>query len=127
MTKSYYYETLQYEHYQLSLQLGRSHTTHLASPRHSYTDLSHQDSFVATTFATTALHPKRVSTSNSLSLLYRKASNRQVVPSHRMPHPNLQQDFPNSKVTLPPPRLNLKKVTLTMSIESPQGSTSPPM
>jgi hypothetical protein len=37
---------LQYVHYQLGLQLAQIHITRLTSPRHSYTDLSQQDSLL---------------------------------------------------------------------------------
>jgi hypothetical protein len=73
---------LQYEHYLLGLQLLKSHTTCLTSPRHPYTYSSHQDSSILTTFTTPAEHPKRPSTINSLSLLYHKTSHRPAVLSH---------------------------------------------
>jgi hypothetical protein len=106
---------LQYEHYWLSLQLLQSRTTCLTSLKHSYTNLSHQDSSVVTTFATPTVHLKHVSTIDSLSLLYGKTSHRLTILSHNTPHLDLGQDFPNSKVTLPTTILNPKKVTPTLS------------
>jgi hypothetical protein len=67
---------------------------HLTSPRHSYIDSSHEDSSIVTTFATHAKHPKRVSTTDSPSLLCCKTSHKLVVLSPIMPHSDLRQDFP---------------------------------
>jgi hypothetical protein len=109
---------LQYEHYRLGLQLGQSHTTHLTSPRHSYTDSSHQDSSIATTFTTPAEHPKHASTTDSPSLLCHKTSHRPVVLSHSMPHPDLRQDFP---------KLNPKEGHPNSVHRITSRNTSPPM
>jgi hypothetical protein len=100
---------LQYDNYWFNLQLGKSHATYLTSPRHSYIDSSHQDSSIAKTFSTPLMHHKCVPTIDSLSLLCHKTSHRPMVSSYSMPHSNLYQDFPNSKVTLPIFRLKPNK------------------
>jgi len=90
----------------------------LTSQRHSYIDLSQQDSSIVTTFETPMDHPNRVSTTDSSSLLCPKTSHRPAFLSHSCLTHTCEKTSPN---------LSQKKVAPNLSTESPQGSTSPPM
>jgi hypothetical protein len=95
---------LQYEHYWLGLQLGKSHTTHLTSPRHSYTDSSHQDSLSQPLsqplWCTPDMHPTTDLLVSSLSQDFTKLTQTLVLP-HSMPHTDLRSDFPKLSLCIP--------------------------
>jgi hypothetical protein len=91
---SYYYEKITIWELSSWFTTWESCTTHLTSPRNLYTNSSHQDLSIVKNFVTPMDHPKRASTTDSLSLLYCNTSHRHVVLSPSMPHLDLQQKFP---------------------------------
>jgi hypothetical protein len=77
---------LQYQHYRLDLQLGKSHTTRLTSPRHSYTDSSHQDSLSQPSLQPPAVYTRLVTNRRLVVTDFTKLTQTSVPP-----HTCLQQ------------------------------------